>query len=54
MKELLSLFENRQQENPFVSEIGDIWLTMVFKIIDIIIIYIHITILIYQYSLSFF
>jgi hypothetical protein len=27
-KELLSLFENRQQENPFVSEIGDIWLTM--------------------------
>ncbi|OUM62223.1 hypothetical protein PIROE2DRAFT_62021 [Piromyces sp. E2] len=27
-KELLSLFEKRQQENPFVNEIGDIWLTM--------------------------
>lgn len=27
-KELLSLFEKRQQENPYVNEIGDIWLTM--------------------------
>jgi len=27
-KELLSLFEKRQKENPYVDEIGDIWLTM--------------------------
>ncbi|ORX64662.1 Dbl homology domain-containing protein [Anaeromyces robustus] len=27
-KELLSLFEKRQQQNPYVDEIGDIWLTM--------------------------
>jgi len=27
-QELLSLFEKRQKENPYVEEIGDIWLTM--------------------------
>jgi len=29
LKELLNRFEKRQKENPYIEEIGDIWLSMV-------------------------